>query len=66
MDTRENFSAGHEEDSNMGFSEAFDSDSNQTQTFDRVDYRPSGGDALTDFSAMVREEAARENEDPNA
>uniref|UniRef100_A0A914C2L3 BCL7-like protein n=1 Tax=Acrobeloides nanus TaxID=290746 RepID=A0A914C2L3_9BILA len=58
-----NFSAGNE-DSNTGFSETgFESDSNQTQTFDRVDYDFNGRTTgSTDFSALVREEADRRNE----
>uniref|UniRef100_A0A915E1N5 Uncharacterized protein n=1 Tax=Ditylenchus dipsaci TaxID=166011 RepID=A0A915E1N5_9BILA len=63
MASRLNFSNTNNEDSNgAAFSEVEfgNSDSNQTETFDRVDYkREEGiGGVQTDFSQLVREEAA--------
>jgi hypothetical protein len=61
--SRINFSNTNNEDSNgAAFSEVDfgNSDSNQTETFDRVDYKleEGVGGKQTDFSQMVREEAA--------
>lgn len=41
----------------------FESDSNQTRTFDRVDYKHDAGiaESRTDFSALVQEEAIQRN-----
>ena len=41
----------------------FESDSNQTRTFDRVDYKHDAGipEGRTDFSDLVQEEAIQRN-----
>lgn len=55
-----------EDDSNAAFG-AFDSDSNQTGTFDGIDYNgektPSKGSRQTDFSALVMEERQQQQEE---